>query len=63
MIFREDRQAFEGLHRVCRRLERDHVERLAQVDAGELGVWDEFFEAATRRAEVLQAYENVLRRH
>ena len=48
---------------MCRRLERDHIERLAQVEAGELDVWDEFFEEATRRAEVLQAYENVLRRH
>src|ERR1700761_3234745 len=62
-IFGEDRRALEGLHRVCRRLERDHIERLAQVEAGELEVWDEFFEAATRRAEVLQAYENILHRH
>src|ERR1700761_3390562 len=62
-IFGEDRRAFEGLHIVCRRLERDHIKRLVQVDSGELGVWDKFFEAAQRRAEVLQAYENVLRRH
>ena len=62
-IFGEDRQALEGLHIVCRRLERDAVERAAAVEADEvLDIWDEYFKDARRRADILQAYDHVLRR-
>ena len=62
-IFGEDRQALEGLHIVCRRLERDVVERAAAAEADEvLDIWDKYFEDARRRADVLQAYNHVLRR-
>ena len=62
-IFGEDRQALEGLHIVCRRLERDAVERAAVAEADKvLDFWDEYFEDARRRADILQAYDHVLRR-
>ena len=62
-IFGEDRQALEGLHIVCRRLERDAVERAAAAEADKvLDIWDEYFEDARRRADRLQAYDHVLRR-
>ena len=62
-IFGEDRQALEGLHIVCRRLERDAVERAAAAEADEvLDIWDKYFEDARRRADRLQAYDHVLRR-
>ena len=62
-IFGEDRQALEGLHIVCRRLERDAIERAAATEADEvLNIWDKYFEDARRRADVLQAYDHVLRR-
>ena len=53
----------EGLHIVCRRLERDAVERVAAAEADEVvDIWDNYFEDAHRRADVLQAYDNILRR-
>ena len=55
-IFGEDRRALEGLHIVCRRLERDAIKRAAAAEA------DDYFEDARRRADVLHAYDNVLRR-
>ena len=62
-IFGEDRQALEGLHIVCRRLERDTIERAAAAKANDaVGIWDNYFEDARRRADVLHAYNNVLRR-
>ena len=62
-IFGEDRRALEGLHIVCSRLERDAVERAAAAEANEvLDIWDEYFEDARRRADILQAYNHVLRR-
>ena len=62
-IFGEDRQALEGLHIVCRRLERDAIERAAAVEADEVvDIWDNYFEDARRRADVLHTYDNVLRR-
>ena len=62
-IFGEDRQALEGLHIVCRRLERDAVERAAAAEADEVvDIWDDYFEDARRRADILQAYNNTLRR-
>ena len=62
-IFGEDRQALEGLHIVCRRLERDAVERAAAAEANKvLDIWDEYFEDACRRADILQVYNHVLRR-
>ena len=62
-IFGEDRQALEGLHIVCRRLERDMIERTAAAEANEaVDTWDDYFEDARRRADVLQTYNNVLRR-
>ena len=62
-IFGEDRRALEGLHIVCRRLERDAIEQAAAAEADEvLDIWDEYFEDACRRAAVLQAYDHVLRR-
>ena len=62
-IFGEDRRALEGLHIVCRRLERDAIERAAAAEANEaVDIWDDYFEDARRRADVLQAYDNVLRR-
>ena len=62
-IFGEDRRALEGLHIVCRRLERDAIERAAVAEAEEvLDIWDEYFEDARRRADILQAYDNTLRR-
>ena len=62
-IFGEDSRALEGLHIVCRRLERDAIERAAAAEADKvLDIWDEYFEDARRRADVLQAYDNTLRR-
>ena len=62
-IFGEDRQALEGLHIVCRRLERDAIERAAAAEADKVvDIWDDYFEDAHRRADVLQAYNNTLRR-
>ena len=62
-IFGEDRRALEGLHIVCRRLERDTVERAAAAEADEvLDIWDKYFEDARRRADILQAYNHILRR-
>ena len=62
-IFGEDRRALEGLHIVCRRLERDAIERAAAAEANEaVDIWDNYFEDARRRADILQAYDNVLRR-
>ena len=62
-IFREDRRALLGLHIVCRRLERDAIERAAAAEADDVvDIWDDYFENAQRRADVLQAYDNVLRR-
>ena len=62
-IFGEDRRSLEGLHIVCRRLERDAIERAAVAEADEvLDIWDEYFEDARRSADVLQAYDHVLRR-
>ena len=59
----EDRQALEGLHIVCRRLERDAIERAAAAEANEVvDTWDDYFEDARRRADVLEAYDSVLRR-
>ena len=62
-IFGEDRRALLGLHIVCRRLERDAIERAAAAEADDVvDIWDDYFENAQRRADVLQAYDNVLRR-
>ena len=62
-IFGEDRQALEGLHIVCRRLERDTVEQAAAAEADKvLDIWDKHFEDTHRRADILQAYDHVLRR-
>ena len=61
-IFGEDRQALEGLHIVCRRLERDAVERAAAEADEVVDIWDNYFEDAHRRADVLHACDNVLRR-
>ena len=62
-IFGEDRQALEGLHIVCRQLERDAIERAAAAEADEaVDIWDDYFEDARRRADVLHVYGNVLRR-
>ena len=62
-IFGEDRQALEGLHIVCRRLERDTIERAAAAEADKaVDIWDNYFEDARRRADVLHTYDNVLRR-
>ena len=61
MNFGEDRRALEGLHIVCRRLERDTTEQAAQAEAAEaIEIWDNYFENAQRRADILQAYNNVL---
>ena len=62
-IFGEDRRALEGLHIVCRRLERYTCERLVVAEAGEVDIWDEFFDEAGRRADILQAYDHLLRRN
>ena len=44
-------------------MERDAVERAAAAEADEVvDIWDDYFEDARRRADVLQAYDNVLRR-
>ena len=60
-IFGEDRRALEGLHIVCRRLERDAIERVAAAEAeGIVDMWDEYFEDVRRRADILQAYDHVL---
>src|ERR1700761_5043222 len=59
-IFGEDRRAFEGLHRVCRRLEQDAIERAAVADPAE-STWEEYIEQAQQRATILQAFDNVLR--
>ena len=62
-IFGEDRQALLGLHIVCRWLERDAIERAAAAEADDIvNIWDDYFEDACRRADVLQVYDNVLRR-
>ena len=62
-IFGEDRQALEGLHIVCRRLERDAIERAAAAEADKVvDIWDDYFEDTRRRADVLHVYNNVLRR-
>ena len=62
-IFGEDRRALEGLHIVCRRLERDAIERVAAAEAqGVADTWVTYFEDARRRADILQAYDHVLRR-
>ena len=60
-IFGEDRQALKGLHIVCRRLERDVIEQAAA--AGEVDTWDKYFNNACRRADILQAYNHILRRN
>ena len=63
-IFREDWRALEGLHIVCRRLERDAIERAAAAEADDaVDIWDDYFEDARRRADVLHVYDNVLRRN
>ena len=62
-IFGEDIRALEGLHIVCRRLERDARERAAAAEEGAVDLWDEYFEEARHRADILQAYDNVLRRN
>ena len=60
-IFGEDRRALEGLHIVCRRLERDAIEQVAAAEAqGVADTWDEYFEDAQRRADILQAYDHIL---
>ena len=62
-IFGEDWRALEGLHIVCRRLERDAIERAAAAEADDaVDIWDDYFKDTRRRADVLQAYDNVLRR-
>ena len=54
----------EGLHIVCRRLERYVIERAAAAEADDaVDIWDDYFEDARRRADILQAYNNVLRRN
>ena len=63
-IFGEDRRALEGLHIVCRRLERDTIERVAAAEAERVAdTWDKYFEDARRRVDILQAHDHVLRRH
>ena len=63
-IFGEDRRALEGLHIVCRRLERDAIKRAAAAEADNVvDIWDDYFEDTRRRADVLQVYDNVLRRN
>ena len=62
-IFGEDRRALEGLHIVCRRLERDAQERLVVAEAGEVVIWDNYVDEARRRADILQVYNHVLRRN
>ena len=63
-IFGEDRRALEGLHIVCRRLERDAIERAAAAEANEVvDTWDDYFKDARRRADILHAYDNALRRN
>ena len=62
-IFGEDRQALEGLHIVCRRLERDTVEQAAAAEADKvLDIWDKYFEDTRGRADTLQVYNYILRR-
>ena len=62
-IFGEDRQALEGLHIVCRQLERGAIEQATAAEADEVvDIWDNYFEDARRRADILHAYNNVLRR-
>ena len=62
-IFGEDRRALEGLHIVCRRIERNDIERAAQLEAEDINLWDDYLENARQRADILQAYDNVLRRN
>ena len=64
-IFGEDTRALEGLHIVCRRLERDAINRTAAAAEGEEAVdtWDKYFEQAQHRADILQVYDNVLCRN
>ena len=60
-IFGEDRRALEGLHIVCRQLERDTIEQVAAAEAqGVADTWDKYFEDTHRRADILQAYDHVL---
>ena len=48
---------------MCRRLERDAIERAAAAEADEvLDIWDKYIEDTRRRADILQAYDHVLRR-
>ena len=43
-------------------MERDAVERAAAAEADEVvDIWDDYFEDARRRADILQAYDNTLR--
>ena len=63
-VFGEDIRALEGLHIVCRRLERDAIERTAVADEQEaIDIWDQYFKQAQHRVDILQAYDNVLRRN
>ena len=44
-------------------MERDAIERAAAAEADNIvDIWDDYFEDACRRADVLHAYDNVLRR-
>ena len=62
-IFGEDRRALEELHIVCRQLERDAIKWVAAAEAqGVVDTWDKYFEDASRRVDILQAYDHVLRR-
>ena len=49
---------------MCRRLQRDAIERAAAAEADNVvDIWDDYFEDARKRADVLQAYNNILRRN
>ena len=60
-IFREDQRALEGLHIVCRWLERDTVEHIAWVEADQVGnAWEEYIDNAQRRGDILGIYDMIL---
>ena len=61
-IFREDQRALEGLHIVCRWLQRDTVEHIARVEADQVGnAWEEYIDNAQRRGDILGIYNMILR--
>ena len=48
---------------MCRQLERDTIKWVAAAEAQEVvDTWDAYFEDTRRRADILQAYDHILRR-